>query len=63
MLQDITYMWNLKSIINQCIQSTGNRFTDTENKLAVISGEKKSGRGKMGNGTEIQTTMNKTDKQ
>ena len=41
-------MWNLKSKTNKYIQQNGNRLTDTDNDLVVISVERERGMGKTG---------------
>ena len=41
----ITYMWNLKIMIQMNLFKKRNRFTDIENKLMVTEGESGEGAG------------------
>jgi len=43
-------VWKLKNKTNGCIYKNKNKFTDTENKLVVTSGEREKGRDKTGAG-------------
>ena len=48
-LDDIIYMWNLKSTINQWKQQKRNVIPDMKNKLVVTSGERENRRDVIGN--------------
>lgn len=45
-MYDFTYMWNLRSKINEQTEQNRNKLIDTKNKLIVARGEKGRGRAK-----------------
>ena len=58
-LYGITYMCNLKSNTNKCVEQNRNRLTYTENKPVVAVGKSKR-RGQIRHmGLAIQTTQNR----
>ena len=44
----MSHIWNFKNIINSSIKQKRSRFTDTENKLVVINGEREEVKGNIG---------------
>ena len=59
-LHDITYMWNVKKWYKWTYLCNGNRVTDVENRLMIISGER-WGRDKLGEERHIYITIYKID--